>query len=65
MINPTFEILWKQIAEAYQQVANSADRTIEFEHDKYRVKVWDNQDGAVHVLVWEDNKPDPPTLIAP
>jgi hypothetical protein len=65
MIDPTFELLWRQIAEAYQQVANDAGRGIEIEHDKYRVSVYQLDAGPVQITVWDDVEVKPPTLIAP
>jgi hypothetical protein len=68
MIDPTFELLWKQIAEAYQQVANNATRNINFEHDKYSVMIVRTpiKDGdAIMITITDDREPDPPTLIAP
>jgi hypothetical protein len=66
MIDPTYELLWKKVGEAYAQVDSNAERTIEFEHDKYRVLVGHHPQGkAVVVTIWDDVPVTPPTLIAP
>jgi hypothetical protein len=67
MIDPTFELLWRQIAEAYQQVANNAGLEVEFEHDIYRVQVYRNVNSSkeIVVVVSDDVEVKPPTLIAP
>jgi hypothetical protein len=66
VIDPQFELLWRKIAESYQMVAADASKTIEFEHEKWRVRVergsWSWQ---VVITVNDDVKPKPPTLIKP
>lgn len=64
MIDPTHEILWKKVGEAYAQVVNNAERKVEFEHDKYRVAVY-HSGSIVEIRVADDVPVKPPTLIAP
>jgi hypothetical protein len=64
MIDPTYELLWKQIAEAYQQVANDSSKKIEIEHDKYHADIF-AEPGVVVIVVRDDVEVKPPTLIAP
>jgi hypothetical protein len=67
IIDPTYELLWKTIAEAYQQVANNAERKVVFEHDKYSVSVVQSpvEKNAILIKVSDDVEVKPPTLIAP
>jgi hypothetical protein len=69
MIDPTHEILWKKVGEAYAQVVNNAERTVEFEHDKYRVQVYhggpEGELSNIVIVVNDDVPVKPPTLIAP
>jgi hypothetical protein len=65
VIDPTFELLWKKVGEAYRQVAANRDRTIEFEHDKYRVVIHDTGEGGIVAQIWDDGQPTEPKLIAP
>jgi hypothetical protein len=66
MIDPTHELLWKKVGEAYSQMVTNKERGISFEHEKYRVALEHiANDTGVMIRIWDDVKPEPPTLIAP
>lgn len=66
MIDPTHELLWKKVGEAYSQMVNNKERSISLEHDKYRVAL-DHiaNNTGVMIRIWDDVPVKPPTLIAP
>ena len=66
MIDPTFELLWRKIAESYVQVAQNPERVVAFEHDIYHVEVGSSLERTgVVVYINDDVEVKSPTLIAP
>lgn len=74
-VDPDFELFWRKVAEAVQQVENSQTRTIELEQGNKRAEVeWNSgetplseyQSGEPHVAIRiYDVEPPQPALIVP